>query len=214
MLGPWAISIVAVAYVGLLFAIARFGERHAARFRSGAWEPLVYTLSLAVYCASWTFYGSVGHAAWSGLGFVLTYIGPIVTLLLGYPVLQKIVRTAKANNATSIADFIGARYGKSQSVAALVTAVAVIGLVPYIALQLQAVSITFELLSSDGRVAPVGRAAATGSPPWRDTAFYVALVMAAFAVLFGLRRVQSNERKPGMIVAIAFESLVKLGAFL
>jgi Na+/proline symporter/signal transduction histidine kinase len=215
MLGPWAISITAVAYVGLLFAIARFGERHAARLRSGAWEPLIYALSLAVYCASWTFYGSVGHAVWTGLGFSLTYIGPILTLLLGYPVLQKIIRTAKANNATSIADFIGARYGKSQSVAALVTVVAVIGLVPYVALQLQAVSITFELLSSNGHlVRTVGHAAAPGSPFWRDTAFYVTLLMAGFAVLFGLRRVQSNERKPGMMVAIAFESLVKLGAFL
>jgi Na+/proline symporter/signal transduction histidine kinase len=215
MPGPWAISIVAVAYVGLLFAIARFGERHAARLRTGVWEPLIYASSLAVYCASWTFYGSIAHAAWSGLGFALTYIGPILTLLLGYPVLQKIVRTAKANNATSIADFIGARYGKSQSVAALVTVVAVIGLVPYVALQLQAVSVTFDLSSSNGQVLHTpGRAAAASSPLWRDTAFYVTLLMAVFAVLFGLNRVQSNERNPGMMTAIAFESLVKLGAFL
>ena len=94
MLSAWSVTILAVGYVGLLFAVARFGERHAARLRGGRWEPLVYALSLGVWCTSWAFYGSVGHAAGSGFGFVLTYIGPALMLLVGFPVLQKIARTA------------------------------------------------------------------------------------------------------------------------
>jgi Na+/proline symporter/signal transduction histidine kinase len=211
MPGAWSLSVVAVCYIGLLFAIAHFGERRAALFRSGAWAPLIYSLSLAVYCTAWTIYGSVGHAAWSGLGFALTYLGPALMLVLGYPILRKIIRTAKANNATSIADFIGARYGKSQSVAVLVTVIAVIGVVPFVALQLQAISTTFEVLAFGPR-APGPRP--PPSPWWQDTAFYVALLMASFAILFGLRRVRANEQNPGMMTAIAFESLVKLGAFL
>jgi Na+/proline symporter/signal transduction histidine kinase len=210
MPGAWSLSVVAVCYIGLLFAIAHFGERRATLFRSGWWAPLIYSLSLAVYCTAWTIYGSVGHAAWSGIGFALTYIGPVLMLVLGYPLLQKLIRTAKANNATSIADFIGARYGKSQSVAVLVTVIAVIGVVPFIALQLQAVSTTFEVLAFGPRPGP----RPPPSPWWQDTAFYVALLMASFAVLFGLRRVRANEQNPGMMTAIAFESLVKLGAFL
>lgn len=211
MLGLWFVSIAAFCYLGLLFAIAYFGDRHAALLRKGAWEPLVYALSLAVYCTSWTIYGSVGHAAWGGFGFMLTYIGPMLMLLLGYPLIRKMVRTAQANNVTSVADFIGARYGKSQSVAALVTVTAVVGVVPFIALQLQAISVTFNVLIAE----PGGPLVGTRPIPlWRDTALYVALVMAMFAILFGLRHVHTNERHPGMMVAIAFESLVKLGAVL
>lgn len=212
MLGAGFVSIVAVCYVGLLFAIARYGERHADRFRTAAWEPLIYALSLAVFCSAWTFYGSVGHAASTGLGFTLTYLAPVLVLLPGYPILLKIIRTAKADNATSIADFIGARFGKSQLVATLVTVVAVLGVVPLIALQLQAVSTTFEVLVTG---TPRARGSVTDIMPfWRDTAFYASLGMALFVILFGLRRVQSNERHPGMMAAIAFESLVKLAAFL
>lgn len=210
VLSPWSVTILAVGYVGLLFALARFGERHAGRLRGGRWEPLVYALSLGVWCTSWTFYGSVGHAAGSGFGFALTYIGPALMLLAGFPVLQKIARTAKAQNVTSIADFMGARYGKSHAVAALVTLLAIVGLIPYIALQLQAVMITFNVLAGGGARAPASGQAASF---WHDTALYVALAMALFAVLFGLRRVHSNERHEGMIFAVAFESLVKVTTF-
>jgi Na+/proline symporter/signal transduction histidine kinase len=209
VLSAWSVTILAVGYVGLLFAVARFGERHAARLRGGRWEPLVYALSLGVWCTPWAFYGSVGHAAGIGFGFALTYIGPALMLLAGFPVLQKIARTAKAQNVTSIADFMGARYGKSHAVAALVTLLAIVGLIPYIALQLQAVMTTFNVVATGGgRVPP-------GSPTslWHDTALYVALAMTLFAVLFGLRRVHSNERHEGMIFAVAFESLVKVAAF-
>lgn len=210
MLSAWSVTILAVGYVGLLFAVARFGERHAARLRGGHWEPLVYALSLGVWCTSWAFYGSIGHAALTGFGFSLTYIGPALMLLVGFPVLQKIARTAKAQNVTSIADFMGARYGKSHAVAALVTLLAIVGLIPYIALQLQAVMITFNVVAG-GSVRTVASGEATSI--WHDTALYVALAMAFFAVFFGLRRVHSNERHEGMIFAVAFESLVKVAAF-
>ena len=211
MLGFLFVSVAAVCYLGLLFAVAWLGERHAPRFVRAAWEPAIYALTLAVYCTAWSFYGSTGHIALSGLGFTLIYIGPVLMMVLGYPLIRKMVRVGQANNVTSVADFIGARYGKSQSVAALVTLIAVVGIVPFIALQLQAVSFTFNVLVTG---TPGLAAAARAAPLWQDTAFYVALTMALFAILFGLRHVHTNERHQGMMVAIAFESLVKLGAFL
>jgi Na+/proline symporter/signal transduction histidine kinase len=210
MLGFLFVALTAVCYLGLLFAVAWLGDRCGAHLRKGAWEPMVYALSLAVYCTSWSLYGSIGHAAWSGLGFTLIYIGAVLMLLLGYPLMQKMIRVSQANNVTSVADFIGARYGKSQRVAALVTIIAVVGIVPFISLQLQAVSFTFDMLIA-GK--PGSASAARSTPLWQDTAFYVALTMAVFAMLFGLRHVHTNERHQGMMVAIAFESLVKLGTF-
>lgn len=211
MLAPWFVSIVALGYLGLLFAIAFYGDRSARAWRSGAKEQVIYALSLAIYCTSWTFYGSVGRAASNGVDFLTIYVGPILMMVLGYPVLRKILGIARAQNVTSIADFVGARYGKSQLVAALATVIAVIGVLPYIALQLQAVTLSFEALTSPQSI---GRAVATGLPFWRDTAFYIALMMAGFSILFGVRHVHASERHQGMILAIAFESLVKLGAFL
>jgi Na+/proline symporter/signal transduction histidine kinase len=210
VLSAWSVTILAIAYLGVLFVVARFGDRHAARLRGGRWEPLIYALSLGVWCTSWAFYGSIGHAAGTGFGFALTYIGPALMLLAGFPVLQKIARTAKAQNVTSIADFMGARYGKSHAVAALVTLVAIVGLVPYIALQLQAVMISLNVVAGSG-VRALARP--SSHPVWHGTALYVALAMTLFAVLFGLRRVHSNERHEGMIFAVAFESLVKVTAF-
>src|SRR5690348_7169412 len=211
MLGLGFVSIAAVGYLGLLFAIAYFGVRHAARLRNSAWEPAIYALSLGVYCTSWTFYGSVGRAASNGLDFVLIYVGPVMIMSLGYPLVRKILRIARGNNITSIADFIGARYGKSQTVAALATVIAVVGVLPYIALHLQGVTLSFDTLVS----LPKGAAVDTHSQPfWRDTALYVALATAAFSLLFGVRHVRASERHHGLILAIAFESLIKLGAFL
>ncbi len=211
MLGPWLVSLTALGYLGLLFAIAFYGDRRAAQWRNGAKEPVIYALSLAIYCTSWTFYGSVGRAASNGLDFVLIYVGPVMIMSLGYPLVRKILRIARGNNITSIADFIGARYGKSQTVAGLATVIAVVGVLPYIALQLQGVTLSFDTLVS----LPNGAAVDTHSQPfWRDTALYVALTMAAFSVLFGVRHVHASERHHGLIMAIAFESLIKLGAFL
>jgi Na+/proline symporter/signal transduction histidine kinase len=211
MLGFLIVAISAVLYLGLLFAIAHFGDRHAERLRHSAWEPLVYALSLAVFCTSWSFYGSVGRAAGVGLDFLFLCVGPLLTMLVGYPLMQKMVRTARANNVTSVADFIGARYGKSQRVAALATVIAVVGVLPFISLQLQAVSFSFNTLAT-GAPGPVGTPPSV--PMWSDTAFYVALTMSLFAILFGVRHVHASERHQGMRVAIAFESLVKLCALL
>ena len=211
MLAPWFVSVVALGYLGLLFAIAFYGDRRAEQGRGGARESVIYALSLAIYCTSWTFYGSVGRAASHGIDFILIYVGPILLILPGYPIMRKILRIARVNNVTSIADFIGARYGKSRPVAALATVIAVVGVLPYLALQLQAVTLSFNaLVSASLDVVLVD----PGLPAWRDTALYVALMMAMFSILFGVRHVHASERHHGLILAIAFESLVKLGAFL
>src|SRR5713101_1160265 len=139
MLQGWVIVAIALAYIGLLFMVASYGDRSRVTRASSA-RLLIYPLSLAVYCTSWTFFGSVGLASKQGFDFLTIYIGPVLMIGLGYPLILKIVRLAKAQNITSIADFIAARYGKSQAVAVMVTIVAVIGAVPYIALQLKAVS--------------------------------------------------------------------------
>ncbi len=212
----WLVFAVSMSYIGVLFAIAwRFDQPPAAREgRIGRWETsAVYSLSLAVYCTSWTFFGSVGRAASSGLDFLTIYIGPVLVFGLGWPLIAKMVRIAKRYNTVSIADFMALRYGKSQAVAALVTIVAVIGLVPYIALQLKAVSGSYGALTAPlgaTSVALVEGAARAGD----RTALFVAALMAVFAILFGVMNIQASEHHRGLMRAIAFESLVKLVAFL
>ena len=143
MLHGWLVILAATAYILCLFAIASYGDRMTRRKspRSSG-RPFIYALSLSVYCTSWTFFGSVGNASRTGIEFLTIYIGPLLVFALGYPLLQRIIQISKTESITSIADFIGARYGKSQSVAALATLIAVIGVVPYIALQLKAVSLS------------------------------------------------------------------------
>ncbi|MEZ5829768.1 MAG: NahK/ErcS family hybrid sensor histidine kinase/response regulator [Dongiaceae bacterium] len=200
---------LSLAYLGLLFLVAHFGDRHAARWSQSRAGAIIYALSLAIYCTSWTFYGAVGRAATVGLDFALIYVGPALVVLFGWPVLAKIIRVAKRHNVTSIADFLAARYGKSRAVAVIVTLIATVGVLPYIALQLQAVSTTFAALAGPITISP-----ATGQPVWYDTAFIVALLMAVFTILFGVRHVQASEQHRGMMLAIAFESIVKLAALL
>jgi Na+/proline symporter len=202
-----AVALCAAAYLGLLFAIAYWGDQRAAR-RGISDSGVVYALSIAVYCTSWTFYGSVGRAAERGIDFLPIYLGPTLVFCLGWLLLRKILHVAKANRITSIADLIASRYGKSALLAGLVTVIAVVGTVPYIALQLKATSTTFALMWSYPDPAP-------GRPPTllADTAFWVAALMACFAILFGTRHIDASERHHGMVVAIAFESLVKLMAF-
>ncbi|NNG03032.1 MAG: histidine kinase [Inquilinus sp.] len=204
MFTEWFVLLVAVAYLCLLFAIAYYGDKRADQGRSLI-SAYVYALSMAVYCTSWTFYGSVGRAAERGMDFLAIYIGPTLTFVLWWYLLRKIIRISKVNRITSIADFISSRYGKSTIVSGLVTVIAVIGILPYISLQLKAVAGSFNILLPDS----LGRAAAT-----IDTAFLVALVMALFAILFGTRHIDASEHHEGMVVAIAFESIVKLVAFL
>jgi Na+/proline symporter/nitrogen-specific signal transduction histidine kinase len=199
------------AYLGLLFAIAYYADRRASAGRSVIANPYIYSLSLAVYATAWTFYGSVGRAASDGVGFLPIYLGPTLMILLWWFVLRKMIRIAKLNRITSLADFIASRYGKSALLGGLVTVIAVIGILPYIALQLKAVSGSFHLLLQYPAtvVAPKSGAEAF----LQDTAFYVALILALFTIAFGTRHVDAAERHEGMVAAIAFESLVKLIAF-
>ena len=212
MLSGWFVLFVSLAYLCLLFAIAYYGDKRADAGRSLIANPYIYALSIAVYCTSWTFYGSVGRAASSGIGFLPIYLGPTLTFVLWWFVLRKIIRISKAHRITSIADFISSRYGKSARLSGLVTVIAVVGIMPYISLQLKAVSTSFLVLLQYPEVVTP---AATGRVPmFGDTALLVALVLAAFAILFGTRHIDASEHHEGMVAAIAFESIVKLAAFL
>ena len=211
MLQAWVIASVSFAYLGVLFAIAYFGDKRADTGRSVIANPTIYALSLAVYCTTWTFYGSVGRAASTGIGFLPIYLGPTLMAGLWWFVMLKIIRISKANRITSIADFVSSRYGKSQLLGGLVTIIAVIGIVPYISLQLKAVSNSFTILLHYPDIVMPARAAA--QPLLQDSALYIALILAAFTILFGTRHLDATERHEGMVAAIAFESLVKLLAF-
>ena len=209
--GPVVIA-VSFAYLGLLFAIAHWADRRAAAGRSVIASPTVYALSLAVYATSWTFYGSVGWAAETGMGFLPVYLGPTICAALWWVVLRKMIRISKEGRITSLADFVSSRYGKSTLLGGLVALIAVVGIVPYISLQLKAISNTFDILIGY----PELTAPADLDPGsfLADKAFYVALVLAAFTILFGTRKLDASERHEGMVAAIAFESVVKLMAFL
>src|SRR5690348_11450073 len=210
MLETWVIVLSSFAYLGLLFAIAYYADDRADRGRSVIASPYVYSLSLAVYATAWTFYGSVGRAAENGVGFLPIYIGPTLMVALWWIVVRKMLRISKQNRITSLADFIASRYGKSALLGGVVTVIAVIGILPYISLQLKAVSSSFSILVQYPQVLmPAGK------PPFlTDTAFWVALILAAFTILFGTRHLDAAEHHEGMVAAIAFESLVKLIAFL
>ncbi|WP_347506402.1 hybrid sensor histidine kinase/response regulator [Pseudomonas anguilliseptica] len=199
------IAAVALIYMATLFAIAFYGDRRAAPMppKIRAW---VYSLSLAVYCTSWTFFGAVGQAAEQLWSFLPIYLGPIIILVFTPWVLQKMVMISKQENITSIADFIAARYGKSQALAVVVALVCLVGVLPYIALQLKGIVLGVNLLSGAG-------AGANGTGA-QDTALIVSLVLALFTILFGTRNLVVTEHHRGMVLAIAFESLVKLLAFL
>ncbi len=213
VLNNWTILVASLGYIGVLFAIASWGDRKAERRGTRMRpKPVVYALSLAVYCTSWTFYGSVGLASNSGYDFIPVYLGPVLLFTVGYVVLRKIVRIGKAENITTIADFIAARFGKSQALAAVVTLFVVVGILPYIALQLKAVSTSFNVLASYPEI--IMPAGISGTPWWADTALVVALLMAIFAIMFGTRNVDATEHHEGMMRAIAFESIVKLVTFL
>jgi Na+/proline symporter/signal transduction histidine kinase/CheY-like chemotaxis protein len=209
MLPGWAVIAVALGYIGLLFVIASYGDRPQQIERQTRSRLLIYPLSLAIYCTSWTFFGSVGLASRTGYDFLTIYIGPMLVIGLCTPLIVRIVRLAKAQNITSIADFVAARYGKDQGVAALVATIAIIGTIPYIALQLKAVSSSLGTILTHSSVDSTMLQAAPG-----DIALLVTLSMAAFAVLFGTRHIDTTEHQHGLMLAIAAESIVKLVAFL
>ena len=212
MLQTGIILFASFAYVGLLFVIAYYGDKRADAGRSIISNPYIYALSLAVYCTAWTFYGSVGLASHSGLSFLTIYLGPTLMVTLGWVIMRKIIRISKVHRITSIADFIASRYGKSSTLGGLVTIIAVAGVIPYIAVQIKAISTTFFLINQYPEIAVTSTFA--DIPVLGDTAFYVALMLAVFAIFFGTRHLDAAERHEGLVAAIAFESIIKLVAFL
>ena len=209
MLSPALVFAVSFAYLLLLFAVAYWADRRAAAGRSVIGNAWVYALSMAVYCTAWTYFGSVGRASAAGVWFLPIYLGPMLAMVLGWLVLRKMIRIAKTYRITSIADFIASRYGKSPALAGLVTLITLVGIVPYIALQLKGIAIAYAVMTT-----PLGGAPQSPAAWWQDSTLYMALALAGFTIVFGARHLDSTERHEGMVAAIAFESLVKLMAFM
>jgi len=211
MLSTPLVVAASFAYLMLLFAVAYVGDARARGGRSIIGNAWVYALSMGVYCTAWTYFGSIGRAASAGLWFLPIYLGPTLGMLVAWMLLRKMIRIARVHRITSIADFIASRYGKSRLLAALVTVIAVVGIVPYVALQLKAIATGYALLTSGH--APAGGSVA-GAAWWRDSTLYMALALAGFTIAFGTRHLDTTERHEGMVAAIAVESVVKLLAFL
>src|ERR1700736_83911 len=197
MLHDWGVIAAAFGYIGFLFFVASYGDRLSPTQRGRA-SALIYPLSLAIYCTSWTFFGSVGFATRTSVDFLAIYIGPILMIAFGTPLLRRVIQLAKKQNITSIADFIAARYGKSQAVAATVALIAIIGTVPYIALQLKAVSLSLEtIIAHSMPMAEVGRPL-LGEPPL-DT-LLASTLLSFFAILllprqFHVAVVENNDER-------------------
>ena len=205
MLPGWVLLLASLLYAALLFGVAYYGDRRPL-YPERTWlRPIVYSLALAVYCSSWTFYGAVGSAVASPWSFLPIYLGPVLLFLLFPGVLARLIQIAREQNITSIADFLGTRYGKSPALAAMVTLLAIFAAIPYIALQFKAGAMSIEVLSGVG---------GGGHPPMvEDAAFWLALLLAAFSILFGTRQINAGEHHHGLMLAVALESLIKLVAF-
>ena len=202
--------LTALVYLSLLFVVAHYGDSFGVRRFGERLRASIYALTLGVYCTSWTFFGSVGLASSSGLDFLPIYIGPLLVIGLGYPFMQRIVWLARAQNITSVADFIAARFGKSESVAALVSIIMVIGAVPYIALQLKSISASIGTVLGSFQTGHLS----AGSEAYQALPSVVAIALAGFAMAFGTRRIEATEHQDGLVLAIAMESVIKLAAFL
>ncbi len=205
MIPGWGLLLLSLAYVATLFGVAWMGDRLRVYPTNVTLRPVVYSLALAVYCSSWTFYGAVGSAVRDGPSYLPIYLGPALLFLFALPFFGRLVRVAKRHNVTSIADLVSSRFGKSNRLAIVITLIALVASVPYIALQLKAVAMSIDVLTL-GQAGP--------RPPWfADSALYTAALLAAFAILYGTRSVDAAEHHPGLMLAIAVESLVKLLAF-
>lgn len=206
------VVIVCLAYVLILFGVAFAGDRRARRDPSG-WlsSPLIYTLSISIYCTSWTFFGAVGSAATSGMEFVTIYLGPTIVFAGWWVFLRKLVTVGRVHNITSIADLISARFGKNPALGAMVTLIALVAAAPYIALQLKALTASFQVVTF-----PAGAVVAAGTEiePDYAIAFWLAVGLCVFSIMFGVRNIDVNERHHGVIAAIALEAVVKLVALL
>ncbi|MFN7118968.1 MAG: ATP-binding protein [Saprospiraceae bacterium] len=199
-----------LAYLLLLFLIAYYAERREAQGKSIVRNPFIYALSLAVYCTAWTFYGSVGRAVTVGAGFLPIYLGPTLLAPLWILLLRKMIIISKQQRITSVADFISSRYGKSTSLGVIATIVALLGIIPYVSIQLKAIVTSFDILTASKNKF----FETIDVPLYYDTSLYVAIALAIFTILFGTRHLDPNERHEGLVAAIAFESVVKLVAFL
>jgi len=200
------VVLCSVAYLALLFGIAGWIERRKLSGKSIPGKNMIYPLSLAVYCTGWTYYGSVGHASLHGMQFLSIYLGPLICCALFVPVIQKILRICRTQRINSVADFISTRYGKNFSLGVIVTLCYIFGVIPYIALQLKAISDSFHVITG---MPGYARAAF-----WHDDSFYITILLALFVIVFGTRKVDVLERHEGLVGAIAFESVIKLVAFL
>ncbi|MCW8858555.1 MAG: SpoIIE family protein phosphatase [Deltaproteobacteria bacterium] len=215
MISTSTILLISLGYFALLFLVAYYADRRRKMGKSLLANAHVYTLSLAVYCTSWTFYGSVGRAATGGLEFLPIYLGPTLIAFTWWFLLRKMVRISKQQNITSIADFLSSRYDRSAIMGAIVTLFAIFGITPYIALQLKAIAHTLDILSMPLSIHVVDLSSYSEKLPGSiDTAFFVAFILAMFGILFGARHLDSSERHEGLVVAVALESLIKLLAFL
>jgi Na+/proline symporter/signal transduction histidine kinase/ActR/RegA family two-component response regulator len=202
----WVLLLTSLVYMAGLFAIAWWGDRSKLYPDNARFRPLIYSFALGVYGSSWTFYGAVGTAKQDGLLYLAGYLGPLLLLAFGVPFFERLVRLAKYQNATSISDLLSARFGRSRRIAVLVTVIALTAIIPYIALQLTAISMSIDVLTGK----PPGPV-----PPWYfDTTLLIALTLSVFAILFGTRGIDAAEHHPGMVLAIAAESLFKLVALM
>lgn len=202
----WLVIISALLYLGILFGVAYYAEYKHKRGRSLINNPYAYALSLAVYCTAWTYYGSVGRASTNGADFLAYYLGPTIMCALFWPVLRKIIRICKTQRINSLADFISTRYGKNFTLGVIVTLFCVAGVIPYIALQLKAISTSFSILTNSAPSSTVSF--------WQDNTFYFTILIVIFITLFGTRSVDASEKHEGLVAAIAFESIIKLVAFI
>ena len=201
MFPNWQLVLLSLAYIGLLFLIAFLGDRYRHQLAKKG-QSTIYALTLGVYCTSWSFLGTTGQASSNLLSYLPIYLGPILLFVFAWPFIQRIIRVSLKLHLTSIADLLAARFGKSHNLAIMVTIVALVGTMPYIALQLKAMVYSFQQLQMDQSL-----------NSWH-IGLVVSLVLAIFTVLFGIRHIDVTERHPGVMLAIAFESLVKLFAFL
>lgn len=200
--------MVSLLYLAFLFGVAYWAEKQSEKGKSLVTNPYIYALSLAVYCTAWTFFGSVGRAVTNGIEFLAVFIGPTIMMPLWWIVLRKIIRICKVQRITSIADFISSRYGKSATLGVLVTLICILGVLPYIAIQLKAISSSFLIVAHSSGDQNADNLF------WGDLAFYIAVVLSVFTIIFGTRKIDSTERHEGMVTAIAAESIIKLAAFL
>ncbi|WP_064197007.1 MULTISPECIES: sensor histidine kinase [Emticicia] len=203
-MNSYILGLISIYYLAFLFLVAYRAEQKSKNDKSIVSNPNIYALSLAVYCTAWTFYGSVGRASTDGLDFLTVYIGPTIVMFLAFPILRKIIRICKNQRLTSIADFISSRYGKNRSLGVLVTVICLLSGIPYIALQLKAISNSFGILTKN----------VVNNNFWADHTFYIVILLILFTILFGTRNVEATEKHEGMVTAIAVESIIKLIAFL